>query len=234
MLAAIEAGEKIVVHGDYDVDGITGTVVLLVALRSIGGDVDYLVPHRIDDGYGLKIAGIERARDMGAAVVIAVDCGITALDAAARARELGIDFIVADHHEPGPELPEALAILNPRLPDAGYPEDDLAAVGVAFKLARGVLERHPKGFKGTALLKLVALGTVADMVPLTGENRVVAWHGLASLAEAVNPGLKALIELSGVRAPITAADVGFRIVPRINAVGRLGHPKDAVEIVPGH
>ncbi len=230
LLAAIEAGEKIVVHGDYDVDGITGTVVLLVTLRSIGANVDYLVPHRIDDGYGLKAVGIERARDMGAAVVIAVDCGTSALDAAARARELSIDLIVADHHEPGAELPEVLAILNPRLPDAGYPEDDLAAVGVAFKLARGVLQRHPRGFKGTALLKLVALGTIADMVPLTGENRVAAWHGLASLAETVNPGLKALIELSGVRAPITATDVGFRIAPRINAVGRLGHPKDAVEM----
>lgn len=230
LLAAIEAGEKIVVHGDYDVDGITGTVVLLVTLRALGADVDYLVPHRIDDGYGLKIAGIERAREMGAAVVIAVDCGITALDAASRARELGIDFIVADHHEAGAELPEALAILNPRLPDAGYPENDLAAVAVAFKLARGVLERHPKGFKGTALLKLVALGTVADMVPLTGENRVLAWHGLTALADAVNPGLKALIEVSGVTAPVTAADVGFRIAPRINAVGRLGHPKDAVEM----
>ncbi len=230
LLAAIRANERIVVHGDYDVDGITATVVLLVALRALGADIDYLVPHRIDDGYGLKPSGIDRAHEMGARIVVAVDCGITANAAAERARELGIDLIIADHHEPGGEIPPAFAILNPRLPDAGYPEDDLAAVGVAFKLARGVLERHPKGFRGTALLKLVALGTVADMVPLTGENRVVTHHGLSTLAETVNPGLLALMELAGVRAPITATDIGFRIAPRINAIGRLGHPKDAVEM----
>jgi len=230
LLAAIAAGERIVVHGDYDVDGITGTVVLVVALRALGADVDYLVPHRIDDGYGLKPAGIDRAEQMGAAVVVAVDCGVTALAAADRARHHGIDLIIADHHEPGSELPQALAVLNPRLPDSGYPEADLAAVGVAFKLARGVLQRHPKGFRGTALSKLVALGTVADMVPLTGENRVFAHHGLRTLGDAVNPGLRALMELAGVRVPVSEGDVGFRIAPRINAVGRLGHPRDAVEM----
>lgn len=230
LLAAIERGERIVVHGDYDVDGITGTVVLLVALRAIGADIDYLVPHRVDDGYGLKPRGVDRAHAKHAKVLIAVDCGITAYAAAERARELGIDLIIVDHHEPGDEIPVAVAILNPRLPDSGYPEDDLAAVGVAFKLARGVLERHPKGFRGTALLKLVALGTVADMVPLRGENRVIAHYGLATLGEAVNPGLRALMDLAGVRAPITATDIGFKIAPRINAIGRLGHPKDAVEM----
>lgn len=230
LLAAIDRGERIVVHGDYDVDGITGTVVLLVALRALGADIDYLVPHRVDDGYGLKPQGIDRAHDMGARVVVAVDCGITALAAAERARARGIDLIIADHHEPGKELPEALALLNPRLPDAGYPEDDLAAVGVAFKLARGVLQRHPRGLRGTSLTKLVALGTVADMVPLTGENRVVTHHGLRGLADAINPGLRALMELAGVRAPVSETDIGFRLAPRINAAGRLGHPKDAVEM----
>ncbi|SVE07146.1 uncharacterized protein METZ01_LOCUS460000, partial [marine metagenome] len=176
LLAAIERGERIVVHGDYDVDGITGTVVLLLALRAIGADIDYLVPHRVDDGYGLKSRGVNRAHKKGAKVLIAVDCGTTDCVAAARARELGIDLIIVDHHEPGDEIPQATAILNPRLPDAGYPEHDMAAVGVAFKLARGVLERHPRGLRGTTLLKLVALGTVADMVPLTGENRVIAYH----------------------------------------------------------
>jgi len=230
LLAAIEGGERIVVHGDYDVDGITGTVVLLVGLRALGADIDYLVPHRVDDGYGLKPRGVDHAHQKGAKVLIAVDCGITAHAAAERALELGIDLIIADHHEPGDETPPATAILNPRLADAGYPEADLAAVGVAFKLVRGVLERHPKGFRGTALLKLVALGTVADMVPLRGENRVIAHYGLATLGEAVNPGLRALMDLAGVRAPITETDIGFRIAPRINAVGRLGHPKDAVEM----
>jgi len=230
VLAAINGGERIVVHGDYDVDGITATVVLLIAMRALGADIDYLVPHRVDDGYGLKPHGIERAHEMGARVVIAVDCGITAHAAAERAKDLGIDLIIADHHEPAREIPEACAVLNPRLPDAGYPEADLAAAGVAFKLTRGVLERHPRGFRGTALLGLAALGTVADMVPLTGENRVITFHGLATLGEATNPGLRALMELAGVRSPVTATDIGFRLAPRINAVGRLGHPKDAVEM----
>lgn len=230
LLAAIDSGERIIVHGDYDVDGITGTVILVVALRALGADIDYLVPHRVDDGYGLKPKGIDRAHGMGAKVVVAVDCGITALAAAERARHHGIDLIIADHHEPGAELPQVTAVLNPRLPDSGYPEDDLAAVGVAFKLARGVLQRHPKGFRGTALLKLVALGTVADVVPLTGENRVMTHYGLKTLADAVNPGMRALMEYAGVRAPVTATDIGFRIAPRINAAGRLGHPKDAVQM----
>ena len=230
LLAAIERGERIVVHGDYDVDGITGTVVLLLALRAIGADIDYLVPHRVDDGYGLKPRGVNRAHKKGAKVLIAVDCGTTDCVAAARARELGIDLIIVDHHEPGDEIPQATAILNPRLPDAGYPEHDMAAVGVAFKLARGVLERHPRGLRGTTLLKLVALGTVADMVPLTGENRVIAYHGLQTMGETVNPGLRALMDFSGVRGRITSTDIGFRIAPRINAVGRIGHPKDAVEM----
>ncbi len=230
LLRAIESGERIIVHGDYDVDGITGTVILVVALRALGADIDYLVPHRVDDGYGLKPEGIDRTHDMGAKVVVAVDCGITALAAAERARHHGIDLVIADHHEPGAELPQAMAVLNPRLPDSGYPESDLAAVGVAFKLARGVLQRHPKGFRGTALLKLVALGTVADLVPLTGENRVMTHYGLKTLADAVNPGMIALMEYAGVRAPVTATDIAFRIAPRINAAGRLGHPKDAVQM----
>ena len=230
LLTAIERGERIVVYGDYDVDGITGTVVLLVALREIGADIDYLVPHRVEDGYGLKPRAVDRVHEKGAKVLIAVDCGTTDCAAAARARELGIDLIIVDHHEPGDEIPQATAILNPRLPGAGYPEHDMAAVAVAFKLARGVLERHPKRLLGTALLKLVALGTVADMVPLTGENRVIAKHGLATMGEAVNPGLRALMEFAGVRPPVTETDIGFRIAPRINAVGRLGHPRDAVEM----
>ena len=230
LLVAIERGERIVVHGDYDVDGITGTVVLLLALRAIGADIDYLVPHRVEDGYGLKPQGVDRAHKKGAKVLIAVDCGTTDYTAAARARELDIDLIIVDHHEPGDEIPEATAILNPRLPGAGYPEHDMAAVAVAFKLVRGVLERHSQGLRGTTLLKLVALGTVADMVPLTGENRVIAYHGLQTMGETVNPGLRALMDFSGVRGHITSTDIGFRIAPRINAVGRIGHPKDAVEM----
>lgn len=231
LLSALRRGERIVVHGDYDVDGVTGTVVLVTVLRHLGADVDYLVPHRIDHGYGLKPAGVDRAEELGAGVLVAVDCGITALDAAQRARELGIDLIVADHHQPGESLPEAVAVLDPCLPDSGYPEQELAAVGVAFKLARGLLRRHRGKGLGTALLKLVAIGTVADMVPLVGENRVIAHYGLSTLTEASNPGLRALLELSGVReSPVSAGDVSFRVAPRINAVGRLGDAGDAVEM----
>jgi len=229
--SAVRHGERIVVHGDYDVDGITGTVVLVTVLRHLGADVEYVVPHRIDHGYGLRPSGVERARELGAGVLVAVDCGITALAAAARARELGIDLIVADHHQPGDSLPEAVALLDPCLPDSGYPERELAAVGVSFKLARALLHRHRGKGLGTALLKLVAIGTVADMVPLTGENRVIAHYGLATLTEATNPGLRALLELSGVReSPVSAGDVSFRVAPRINAVGRLGDASAAVEM----
>lgn len=231
LLHALRAGERIVVHGDYDVDGITGTVLLVTVLRHLGGDAKLLLPHRLRDGYGLNPAGVERARAEGGGLLIAVDCGITALAACDRARDLGMDVIVVDHHLPRAELPHAHAILNPRLADSGYPEDDLAAVGIAFKLARGLLQRHPANLSGIALLKLVALGTVADLVPLRGENRVLTYHGLAGLADAVNPGLCALMQVSGVDArAVTAGDVGFRLAPRINAAGRIGEPEDAAEL----
>lgn len=231
LLSAIERGEKIIVHGDYDVDGVTGTVVLVASLRKLGGNVGYQVSHRLREGYGLHPEGVESAHEAGAGVLVAVDCGITALPAAARARELGLDLVIADHHQAGGEMPEAVAILNPCLPDSGYPEPHLAAVGVAFKLARGVLERHPKDLQGTALLKLVAVGTVADMVPLTGENRVITHYGLSTLRETVNPGMRALLELAGVgRSKVSATDVAFRLAPRINAAGRLGDASDAIEM----
>ncbi len=231
LLAAVQGGERIAVHGDYDVDGITGAVLLVTVLRHLGAEVDLILPHRVDDGYGLNPSGIDKAHAAGAAVLIAVDCGITAIDACAHARALGIDVIVADHHLPRSELPPAVALLNPRLPDSGYPEQELAAVGVAFKLARGLLERHSTKLSGTSMLKLVALGTVADLVRLRGENRVMAFHGLAGMASATNPGLLALLEVSGVDPRrVGASDVAFRLAPRINAAGRLGHPNDAAEM----
>ncbi len=231
LMSALRNGDRIAVHGDYDVDGITGAVLLVTVLRHLGGGVELILPHRIDDGYGLNPSGIDKAHAAGAAVLIAVDCGITALEACAHARSLGIDVIVVDHHLPRPELPQAIALLNPRLPDSGYPEQELAAVGVAFKLARGLLERHPTRLSGISMLKLVALGTVADLVPLRGENRVMAFHGLLGLANATNPGLKALMDVAGVDAQrVSASDIAFRLAPRINAAGRLAHPNDAAEM----
>jgi single-stranded-DNA-specific exonuclease len=229
--AAIGAGEKIAVHGDYDVDGISGSVLLAKVLGHLGAAVDLILPHRVADGYGLNPGGVERAHAGGARLLVAVDCGITGWAACERAAELGIDVIIVDHHLPQGELPRAQAILNPRLPDSGYPEADLAAVGVAFKLARALLEKSGSSSKGLALLKLVALGTVADLVPLRGENRVLARHGLAGLGDAVNPGMRALMEVSGVDPRrVTAGDIGFRLAPRINAAGRVGHPEDAAQM----
>ncbi len=231
LLYAIRCGERIVVHGDYDVDGITSTVLLIMVLRHLGADAEFVLPHRIDDGYGLNPSGIDKATEVGAQVLICVDCGITAHEACALAKQRGIDVIVVDHHIPRTELPEAAAILNPRVEGSGYPEEDLAAVGVAFKLARALLARHVTTSSGLSMLKLVALGTVADLVPLHGENRVMTFHGLASLAGAVNPGLIELMKVAGVDArSVTAGDVGFRLAPRINAAGRIGHPGEAAEL----
>ena len=228
ILSALQRGERIAVHGDYDVDGITGTVLLVTVLGHLGADVEFILPHRIDDGYGLNPSGIDKAHAAGARLLIAVDCGVTALAAAERATELGIDLIIADHHVPLTELPEAVAIINPRITGCGYPEGDLAAVGLAFKLARGVLQRHSGHASGISMLKLVALGTVADLVPLTGENRAMTWHGLRGLSRqpipacercSRSPGsrvaglMRAMSRSVSGRESTLRADSGIRMMP---------------------
>lgn len=232
---AIERQEKILVYGDYDVDGTMSVVVLLTALRSLGARVEVHIPHRLADGYGMRKDVIERAAAQSYAVILSVDTGIREHEVIERARELGIDCIVTDHHLPDDHLPPACAILNPRRADCAYPEKNLAGVGVAFKLAQALLARNGSGASEKMLqsyLKIVAIGTIADVVPLTGENRVIAYFGLRGLLKPVQPGLDALLTVSGLAGKkVTAGDVGFRIGPRLNAAGRMENAQDVIELL---
>jgi len=224
ILAALEAGETMFVHGDYDVDGMAGTALLTRWLRRMGGTVVPFVPHRVRDGYDVGSAGLEAAAAAKASLLVTVDCGILAHEALARARDLGMHVIVTDHHTPDRELPPALAVLNPNRADGSYPDRGLCGAGVAFKLCQALAtsrghpeeELHP-------LLDLVCMATVADLVPLTGENRILARFGLRALAQTRNPGLHALMSSAGVDPKqLSAGTVGFVLAPRLNAVGRLG------------
>ncbi len=224
IVRAIRAGESILVHGDYDVDGICATALLVRALRMMGGRPIPFVPHRLRDGYDLTAAGISAARAAGARLIVTADCGIVAHAAVADAARAGIDVIVTDHHTPGPTLPGALAVLNPNRPDCAYPEKGLAGAAVAYKLVTAVAKAI--GFppeRLTALLDLVAVATVADLAPLTAENRALVRWGSAVLLRTPNVGLRALLRVTGLagRDVITAGQIGFILAPRLNAVGRL-------------
>jgi single-stranded-DNA-specific exonuclease len=229
---ALEQHEKILIYGDYDVDGTMAVVVLLTALRRLGAEVEAYVPHRLTDGYGMRVPVVEEAAANGFRVVISVDTGIREHTVLARARELGVDCIVTDHHLPDGHLPPACAILNPRRPDCSYPEKSLAGVGVAFKLAQVLLGDKMTEKLLQSYLKVVAIGTIADVVPLLGENRVIARFGLEALREpAQSSGLAALIELSGLAGKeISAGDVGFRLAPRLNAAGRMENARDVIDL----
>ena len=231
--AAIQRKEDILIYGDYDADGTTAIVILKTAIELLGGTADFHVPHRIRDGYGMKDDVIETAAAAGVHLIISVDTGIRAFDAAETARRLGVDLIVTDHHLPGPEgVPHALAVLNPNQAGCPYPTKDLCGAGVAFKLTHALLEKAGRARLLPSFLKIVAIGTVADSVPLVGENRVFAKLGLAGLRNPVNVGLKALFEVSKLdgKRPLTATDLGFRIAPRINAAGRMDIAGTVVEL----
>jgi single-stranded-DNA-specific exonuclease len=233
---AIRAGEKILIYGDYDVDGTTSVVILKTAIELAGGIADFHVPHRLKDGYGMRPEVVEEAARAGIKLIVSVDTGIRAAQVVARASELGIDVVITDHHLPEAELPPALAVLNPNRPGCGYPEKNLCGVGVAFKLVQGLMESFDwpadKIRRTTeSFLKLVAIGTVADVVPLTGENRVIVKHGLDGLRSVRNPGLRALLDVAGFSASIpTATQVAFRIAPRINAAGRMDTANAVIEM----
>jgi single-stranded-DNA-specific exonuclease len=234
---AIADHERILIYGDYDVDGTASVVLLTKAIELAGGSATFHIPHRLQDGYGMRTEVVEHAAAEGIRLIVSVDTGIRAGEVVARANELGIDVIVTDHHLPEAELPPAVAVLNPNRSDCCYPEKNLCGAGVAFKLVQallGSLEWPAEKLRRVteSFLKLVAIATVADVVPLTGENRVIVKHGLAGLGDVRNPGLRALLEVAGFsRSNVpTARQVAFQIAPRLNAAGRMDTARAVVEL----
>lgn len=233
---AIAAGERIAVHGDYDADGVTATAVMVEALRHLGADPLVFIPHRERDGYGLSPASVETVVGQGARLLLTVDCGVTANAEIALAAERGLDVVVTDHHHVPVELPAAHAVVNPRQPGCGYGYADLSGVGVAFALARALLEDALPSAAAEraseALLDLVAVGTVADVVPLVGENRTLVARGLRVLQRAERPGVRALLAAAGLEpAHLTAQQVAYAVAPRLNAAGRMGEAMDAYALL---
>ena len=234
---AIRESEKILIYGDYDVDGTTSVVLLTKAVQIAGGAAAYHVPHRLKEGYGMRPEVVEAAAAQGVTLMISVDTGIRAAQVVARANELGIDTIVTDHHLPDSALPPAVAVLNPNQHDCRYPEKNLCGAAVAFKLAHGLLATlgwtEAKLRRVTeSFLKMVAIATVADVVPLTGENRVIVKHGLDGLGDVRNPGLRALLDVAGFTAGMSPSSrqVAFQIAPRLNAAGRMDTAKTVIDL----
>jgi single-stranded-DNA-specific exonuclease len=229
---AVRDRETILIYGDYDVDGVTSIVLLQTVLRALGADAAHVVPHRLVDGYGLKTVVLDRVlAERDVRLVITVDCGITSVDPVRAAIGRGIDVIITDHHLPPEMLPAAAAVLNPKQEGCEYPFKELAGVGVAFKLCCELLRRSGSKMSIASLLKIAAIGTVADVAPLIGENRTIASLGLAGLADPRNPGLRALIRRLGMLGrPLRAVDIGFKIGPRINAAGRLSSAETAIDL----
>lgn len=234
ILLALERGEHITVYGDYDVDGITSTAALVKFLTEHRADADYYIPDRLEEGYGINNGAIDKIAARGTKLMITVDCGITAVAEIAYAKELGMDVIVTDHHECKETVPDAWCILNPKQPDCPYPFKKLAGVGVVFKLLQALTIRMKFHMKELLeeYLSIVAIGTVADVMPLLGENRIIVKKGLGMMKYTVNRGIRALMEQAEVDpAALTAGTVGFTLAPRINAAGRMGDPKCAVEML---
>ncbi len=235
IVRAIEGSEKILIFGDYDVDGITSVYLLASFLRNLGADVHFVIPHRLREGYGLSEKGVASAKKLGATLIVTVDNGVGAVDEIAHAASMGIDVVVVDHHEPAARIPDACAVIDPKLPGSGYPFTDLAGVGVTYKLVQALVT--VKGYGSASkdpseYLDVVALGTVADVVPLTGENRVFTKLGLRALESSDKPGIEALKELSGLtRRKIESEHVAFILAPRINAAGRMGDSESGIRLL---
>lgn len=242
IVGAVAAGRRITIYGDYDVDGVTATSLLWHCLQLLGAKVDYYIPHRLEEGYGLNCDAIRSLHEEDPSrLVITVDCGITSVKEAALAKELGLELIITDHHQFDETLPDAAVLVHPRLPGTEYPFGELCGAGVAFKLAWGICKRMGDGGRATPRMKefllsavgLAAIGTVADVVPLLGENRIIVRYGLVSLCERSSKGLKALMKICSLedRQVLQSEDIGFAIAPRINAAGRLGQARLAVELL---
>lgn len=233
LIQALREREKIVIYGDYDVDGITSISLLVRYLSQLGANVGYYIPHRMVEGYGLSEAGLDSVAEMGARLIITVDCGISANEAINYANSKGLEMIITDHHEPtGGQLPEAVAILNPKQKEDEYPEKELAGIGVAFKLCQGLSEKLGVGqHQLNEHLDMVAIGSIADIVPLLGENRIFARVGLEKMKESGKPGIWALIDLAGLEnKDLDSSDIVFSMAPRINAVGRMGDAERGVKL----
>ncbi|MEX0791931.1 MAG: single-stranded-DNA-specific exonuclease RecJ [Pirellulaceae bacterium] len=239
--AALSAGQKIYIYGDYDADGITSTAILYRCLQLLGGNVHYYVPNRIDEGYGLNSEALDKLKQRGAQLVITVDCGIASLTEAAHAKAIGLTLVITDHHEFAESLPDAAAIVHPRLPGHSYPFGGLCGAGVALKLAWALCQRACDAKRVTdrhrtfllSAVGIAAIGTVADVVPLVDENRLLVRHGLNCLREYPVAGVAALMKLTGLdkRASLGSDDIGFSIAPRLNAAGRLGQAQLAIELL---
>lgn len=241
VLLARKTGETVCIYGDYDVDGITGTALLVSFLRQAGLACNYFIPNRFDDGYGLNEVALQQIVDSGASLIISVDCGITAVNEAAFCRQAGVDLIILDHHTPGERIPEATAVVNPLQPGCPYPFKMLAGVGVAFNLLVALRSRmRQEGLFGAGdepdlrdWLDLVALGTIADVVPLVGQNRTYAFFGLQKLEHSRRPGISALKKVAGIMETVSCGQVGFRLAPRLNAAGRMESAVPGVELLLG-
>jgi len=233
IIKAVRQKEKILIYGDYDVDGITSVSVLYLLLKELGADVNFYIPHRVQEGYGITTTGINEAVKKGINLIISVDCGITAVKEAEYARKSNIDIIISDHHKEGPELPKAYAILNPKCKKSNYPFQELAGVGVAYKLGQALVETLKLDRKiMSRYIDLVAIGSTADIVPLIDENRIFVKEGLKLLNKTDKPGLKALLKISGMAdKTIGTGQIVFILAPRINAVGRLGDAGHAVNLL---